>query len=272
MSKSDKIIRHSSENKSDLLSQVDPNKLPQHIAIIMDGNGRWAKQRHLPRIEGHRTGMKSVRDIVEASCELGIKAITLFTFSTENWQRPSTEIRFLMRLMEKFLYDEIERMNRNGVRLIITGRLESIPDFVLKAIDVAHDKTKSNSRLILNLAFNYSGRAEIIDGIKKLVADVQKKKLEVQDIDEPRFGQYLYVPELPEPDLCIRTSGELRISNFLLWQIAYTELWFTDVLWPDFRRKHLYQAILDFQHRDRRFGKVSFTSDFVAGKRLMGER
>lgn len=251
---------------SELLTQIDSNRLPQHIAIIMDGNGRWAKQRHLPRFEGHRMGMKSVRDIVEAGCEVGIKAITLYTFSTENWQRPSTEIRFLMRLMEKFLYNEVKTMNKNGVRLMITGRLENIPGFVVKAIEAAKSSTKTNTRLILNLAFNYSGRAEIIDAIKQVVTAVQHKKMDISEFDESIFAQYLYAPELPDPDLCIRTSGELRISNFLLWQLAYTELWYTDVLWPDFRREHLYEAIIDYQNRDRRFGKVSYKSDFTPTK------
>ncbi|MFB3896370.1 MAG: isoprenyl transferase [bacterium] len=251
---------------SELLTQIDPNRLPQHIAIIMDGNGRWAKQRHFPRFEGHRMGMKSVRDIVEASCEIGIKALTLYTFSTENWQRPSTEIRFLMRLMENFLYNEIKTMNKNGVRLMITGRPENIPGFVTKAIEVAKSSTKTNTRLILNLAFNYSGRTEILDAIKQVVTDVQHKKMDISKLDESIFAQYLYAPELPDPDLCIRTSGELRISNFLLWQLAYTELWYTDVLWPDFRREHLYAAIIDYQNRDRRFGKVSYKSDFTPTK------
>jgi len=258
MSKSDKTNLTS----ANLLAEIDKTRLPCHIAIIMDGNGRWAKQRHLPRIEGHRTGIKSVREVVEAGCELGIKAITLYTFSTENWRRPATEIRFLMRLMEKFLYDEIAEMKRTGVKLIITGQTDRIPDFVMKAMEVARNQTKTNTKLILNLAFNYSGRAEIIDGIKKLVDDIQKKKLDITQLDETRFGKYLYAPDLPDPDLCIRTSKELRISNFLLWEMAYTELWYTDVLWPDFRREHFYQAILDYQNRDRRFGNVSLSSDF----------
>ena len=260
-------VTHSPTKKeTDLLEQIDFARLPQHIAIIMDGNGRWAKQRHFPRFQGHRMGIKSVRDIVEAGCEIGIKALTLYTFSTENWQRPSTEIRFLMRLMERFLYEEIDTMKKNGVRLIITGRLDDIPNFVLKAIDVAKSITKTNSRLILNLAFNYSGRIEILDAIEKIVVAVQQKKLDITKLDETIFAQYLYAPGLPDPDLCIRTSGELRLSNFLLWQLAYTELWYTDVLWPDFKREHLYAAILDYQNRDRRFGKVSFKSNFTLTK------
>jgi undecaprenyl diphosphate synthase len=266
MAKPAKSIHTPTKSETDLLTQIDLARLPQHIAIIMDGNGRWAKQRHLPRFQGHRMGIKSVRDIVEAGCEIGIKALTLYTFSTENWQRPSAEIRFLMRLMEKFLYEEIADMKKNGVRLMITGRPDNIPDFVLKAIEVAKSSTRTNSRLILNLAFNYSGRAEIIDAIDKLVAAVQLKKLDITKLDETMFAQYLYAPELPDPDLCIRTSGELRISNFLLWQLAYTELWYTDVLWPDFKREHLYAAILDYQNRERRFGKVSYKSDFTPTK------
>ncbi|MCX7918299.1 MAG: isoprenyl transferase [bacterium] len=251
----------SNHSPSTLLAEIDKTRLPKHIAIIMDGNGRWATQRHLPRIEGHRAGIKSVREVVEAGCELGIGVITLYTFSIENWKRPTTEIRFLMRLMEQFLYDEIEEMNQNGVRLLITGRTERVPDFVLKAMEIAQNKTQHNSKLILNLAFNYSGRAEIIDAIKKLVIDIQNQKIHPAEVNEQVFGKYLYAPELPDPDLCIRTSGELRISNFLLWEMAYTELWYTEVLWPDFRREHLYQAILDFQRRERRFGQVSQSSD-----------
>lgn len=262
MSKLDKISQDSL-SPNHLLAKIDRTRLPYHIAIIMDGNGRWAHQRHLPRIEGHRAGIKAVREVVEASCELGIKAITLYAFSIENWQRTSTEIRFLMRLMEQFLYNEIEEMNQNGVRLILSGRTENLPAYVLKAIEVAQNSTKNNTRMILNLAFNYSGRAEIIDGIKKLVADVREKKLNLQVLDESRFTKYLYAPELSDPDLCIRTSGELRISNFLLWELAYTELWFTDILWPDFRREHLYAAIIDYQQRDRRFGKVFSRSDLA---------
>lgn len=243
-------------DKKELLSKIDKKRLPHHVAIIMDGNGRWAKQRHFPRIEGHRRGIKSVRDTVEGCCEVGVKALTLYAFSLENWQRPASEVSALMRLMEKFLYNEIPEMNDNGVRLILTGRTERLPDRVLKAMDVAQKETLSNTKLILNLAFNYGSRTEILDAVNGIIRDIKSGEILSTEVTEESITQRLYAPYLPDPDLLIRTSGEQRISNFLLWQLAYAELWFTEILWPDFRREHLYQAITDFQKRERRFGRV----------------
>jgi undecaprenyl diphosphate synthase len=243
-------------DKKELLSKIDKKRLPHHVAIIMDGNGRWAKQRHFPRIEGHRRGIKSVRDTVEGCCEVGVKALTLYAFSLENWQRPASEVSALMRLMEKFLYDEIPEMNENGVRLILTGRTERLPDRVLKAMDVAQKETLSNKKLILNLAFNYGSRTEILDAVNGIIRDIKSGEMLSTEVTEESITERLYAPYLPDPDLLIRTSGEQRISNFLLWQLAYAELWFTEILWPEFRREHLYLAILDFQKRERRFGRV----------------
>lgn len=245
-----------SQDKKKLIEQIDKKNLPHHVAIIMDGNGRWAKERHLPRIEGHRSGIKSVRDVVEGCCEIGVKALTLYAFSIENWQRPASEINALMKLMEKFLYDEIPEMNDNGVKLILTGRTDRLPEYVLKAMDVATKATQTNNQLVLNLAFNYGSRTELVDAFNHVVKDIKSGKLNGEKITEQDISNRLYAPDLPDPDLLIRTSGEMRISNFLLWQIAYSEFWFTDIHWPEFRRQHLYQAILDFQKRSRRFGRV----------------
>ena len=243
-------------DKKDLLAQIDRKSLPHHMAIIMDGNGRWAKQRHLPRIEGHRQGIKSVRDTIEGCCEVGVKVLTLYAFSIENWQRPASEVNTLMKLMEKFLYDETHLMNENGVQLILTGRTDRLPKAVLKAMEVTQKATENNKKMILNLAFNYGSRTELVDAVNRIIRDLKSGKLLSSEINEETISRRLYAPSLPDPDLLIRTSGELRISNFLLWQLAYAELWFTEVLWPDFRREHLYQAILDFQKRERRFGRV----------------
>ena len=245
-----------SQDKKKLIEQIDKKNLPHHVAIIMDGNGRWAKERHLPRIEGHRSGIKSVRDVVEGCCEIGVKALTLYAFSVENWQRPASEINALMKLMEKFLYDEIPEMKDNGVKLILTGRTDRLPEYVLKAMDVATKATQTNNQLVLNLAFNYGSRTELVDAFNHVVKDIKSGKLNGEKITEQDISNRLYAPDLPDPDLLIRTSGEMRISNFLLWQIAYSEFWFTDIHWPEFRRQHLYQAILDFQKRSRRFGRV----------------
>ena len=232
-----------------LLKKINVNELPNHIAIIMDGNGRWAKMRNLPRIFGHRQGIKSVREVIEGCTELGIKILTLYAFSTENWQRPKTEIRFLMRLLYNYLKREAEELHKKNIKLTTIGDITKLPENVQSEIEHIKNVTKNNSGLILNLALNYGGRSEIIESIKKLV---KSKK----EINEQNLSEFMYTSGLPDPDLLIRTSGELRISNFLLWQIAYTELYFTDVLWPDFRKEDLYKAIIDYQSRDRRFGRV----------------
>jgi undecaprenyl diphosphate synthase len=245
---------NSSKNRR---KEVHLEKLPRHIAIIMDGNGRWAKQRGLPRIAGHREGVKSVRDVVEACGEFGIEVLTLYTFSTENWRRPKEEVSALMRLLLRTLRKEIDELIQNNVRLTAVGDISSLPENAKKGIIEGIEQTKQNTGLVLNLALNYGGREEIVSAVRKIAAEVQQEKLRPESIDIEMIHRYLYTSDLPDPDLLIRTSGEVRISNFLLWQLAYTEIYITDVLWPDFRREDLLRAIEDYQRRERRFGKVS---------------
>lgn len=231
-------------------------KLPQHIAIIMDGNGRWAKKRVLPRIMGHRRGIESVREVVTACRELGVKVLTLYAFSSENWKRPRGEIKALMTLLKKYIRSEIDELHRNEIRVNFIGEVQKLPEDVLPFIAEATGKTARNTGMVLNLALSYSGRNEILNAVTRIAAAVSQQKLTASDITEEVFSDFLYTAGLPDPDLLIRTSGEQRISNFLLWQIAYTELYVTDVLWPDFKREDLYQALLDYQKRKRRFGRT----------------
>jgi undecaprenyl diphosphate synthase len=248
--------------KKNILEKIDKNRLPKHIAIIMDGNGRWAKNKGFPRIEGHREGMKVVKEIVTECRNLGIKVLTLYAFSTENWKRPEREVNFLMRLLKYYLRREKNNLMKNDIQLRVSGRINELPKLVQKEINSACKETENNKSMILNLALNYGGRVEIVDAVRKLLKDLTSVKTElnttnlINSIDEELFSSYIYTAGLPDPDLLIRTSGEIRISNFLLWQIAYTELWFTDVLWPDFRKEHLYLAIIDYQKRKRRFGGI----------------
>jgi undecaprenyl diphosphate synthase len=246
------------EEERELLVAIDPAKLPWHVAIIMDGNGRWAKQRgYLDRIRGHEAGIESVRTAVRACGELGLRALTLYAFSVENWKRPKREIDALMSLLKRFLREEIDELNQNNVRLVASGRLQDLGADVLAELQRTMQATERNTGLVLNLALSYGGRAEIVDAVRALVQDVLAGKVNAADISEDLLANYLYHPELGDPDLLIRTSGEMRVSNFLLWQIAYTEFYVTPVLWPDFRRADLYRAILDYQRRERRFGGVS---------------
>lgn len=231
--------------------------IPTHIAIIMDGNGRWARKRGLPRVAGHKKGVDSVRDTVEACAQLGVKYLTLYTFSTENWKRPKDEVSTLMRLLVKSLKDETDELNKNDIRLTTIGGINSLPVEVQKELFESIEKTKNNRRMTLNLALSYSGRWELLEAIKSIVTTAKNEKINPEDIDEKFISGFLTTKDMPDPDLLIRTSGEFRVSNFLLWQIAYTEFYITDVFWPDFRRNKLYDAILDFQKRERRFGKVS---------------
>ena len=231
--------------------------LPHHVAIIMDGNGRWARKRGLPRIAGHKQAIKSVRDIVEVCGQLDIDVLTLYTFSLENWQRPKTEVSALMHLLVKTIKKELEELIKNDVKLITIGHLEDLPDKTRKSMEFGIKRTENRGGLTLNLALSYGGRLEIVDAVKKIAEKVKTGELDPDQIDENLFSNHLYTKDLPDPDLVIRTSGESRISNFLLWQLAYTEMYITDVLWPDFRRNHLYEAIHSFQMRERRFGKVS---------------
>lgn len=231
--------------------------LPNHIAIIMDGNGRWAKRKGLPRIAGHNEGVNSVRDIIEACAQLGVKYLTLYTFSTENWKRPQDEVSMLMRLLVRALRDERDRMHQNEVRLKVIGELQALPRDVAKELLDAIEMLKENSGLTLVLALSYSGRWDIMHAINKMYADIQTGVLKKEKITEETIGKYLATKDIPDPDLLIRTSGELRLSNFLLWQSAYSEIFIANEFWPAFRRKHLYEAIADFQKRERRFGLVS---------------
>jgi undecaprenyl diphosphate synthase len=226
--------------------------LPRHVAIIMDGNGRWAKARGVPRLMGHRAGRESVREAVKGCVALGVEVLTLYTFSTENWNRPRSEIKALMAILRQTLRSERRELRENNVRLRIIGRPGDLPPEVVAAIEETQDYLAECDGLLLNLALSYSGRAEIVDAVRRLVAEGPA----ATPLDEASFDRYLYTAGLPDPDLLIRTSGEMRLSNFMLWQLAYTELWITDTLWPDFRRRHLYQAVADFQGRERRFGRV----------------
>lgn len=239
-----------------LQALLDPRNLPEHVAIIMDGNGRWAAHRHLPRIAGHRRGIQSVREIVTFSRELGIKTLTLFAFSNENWNRPSAEISQLMMLLERYLKKELKTMTENQIRFRAIGQIEKLPGSVLRMIRSVEEKTAQNEKMTLILALSYGGRSEIVDAVKRVVEEVQQEKLSIKDLDEPVFSRYLHTQEVSDPDLMIRTSGEVRISNFLLWQLAYTELYFTQTYWPDFRRRDFLLALLDYQGRERRFGSV----------------
>lgn len=253
----DKAAANGAEKTEDQLrEQLDPARLPAHVAIIMDGNGRWATRRFMPRMEGHRAGVRALREAVEACGELGIKYLTVYAFSTENWERPREEVGFLMDLLIKVVDDELPDLERNGVRLRVIGDRSRLPTRVNRKLDEALMRTPAEAKLELCVALNYGGRAEIVQAAKRLAADVIRGEVDLDAVDESRFASYLYTADVPDPDLIIRTGGEHRISNFLLWQAAYAELWITPVFWPDFRRAQLYAAILDFQRRQRRFGRV----------------
>ncbi|HEX9825968.1 MAG TPA: isoprenyl transferase [Flavobacteriaceae bacterium] len=240
-----------------LKDQIDTAKLPNHLAIIMDGNGRWAKQKGMLRIFGHENGTKSVRDVVEASAELGIKCLTLYAFSTENWKRPKKEVQTLMNLLVTSLKQEIKTLQDNNIKLSAIGCLEDLPKKAHRELFEVIEKTKNNTRMTLTLALSYGSREELVNVIKELANKVKNNIISYENIDESIINKHLYTRKLPDVDLLIRTSGEQRISNFLLWQIAYAELYFTDTLWPDFKRNDLYEALINYQHRERRFGKTS---------------
>lgn len=236
--------------------ELDMSKIPEHIAIIMDGNGRWAKERNLPRALGHRAGVEAIRKVVKECNNLGVKYLTLYAFSTENWNRPMQEVDSLMKLLVEYLKNEFEELNNNDVVINSIGNISKLPRLCRVELDKAYEKTKNNKGLVLNLALNYGGRSEIVDAVKKISSDLKNKKISEDEITEDLFSKYLYTMGMPDPDLIIRPSGELRLSNFLLWQSAYSELWFSDVNWPDFHEEELKSAIVDYQKRDRRFGKV----------------
>jgi undecaprenyl diphosphate synthase len=235
-----------------LARQVNFERLPAHVAIIMDGNGRWAAQRHLPRVEGHRAGIDSVRDVVESSARVGIGVLTLYAFSVENWKRPRTEVNTLMTLLKRYLRLELSTLHMNNIRFHVIGRSEELSPDVRHELEIGVRQTAGNTGMQFNIALNYGGRAEIVDAARRAIT----AGIPAEELDEQRFGDLLYTSGQPDPDLLIRTSGEMRVSNFLLWQIAYSEIWVTETLWPDFRCRHLLEAIVAYQKRDRRYGGI----------------
>ena len=239
--------------EEELARQLDFSRIPQHVAIIMDGNGRWAQRRRLPRIEGHRAGAKAVQEAVESCARIGVRFLTLYAFSKENWKRPKREVARLWKLLEDYLRKEDKELIKNQIRLMVIGQREEIPESTEKELRRVEELTKDLSKLTVVLALNYSGRAEIVDAAKRIL---NERGVDAASLDEETFSRHLYTASLPDPDLLIRTSGELRVSNFLLWQIAYSEIWITPDYWPDFRRKHILQALVDYQKRERRFGAV----------------
>lgn len=244
----------SAKRDRELLDELELDRVPRHVAIIMDGNGRWATKRGLPRAAGHRAGVKAIRETILAALELGIEVLTVYSFSSENWRRPRSEVEHLMDLFVEVLEQELRTLQDLGVRVVVIGRREGLPPRTAQAFERAERDTADNQRLTYVVALNYGGRQELVDAVRAIAADAAAGKLDPASIDEDTVRSRLYAPDLPDPDLLIRTSGELRISNFLLWQIAYSELWVTATLWPDFDRHHLLKAVVDYQHRRRRFG------------------
>ena len=236
-----------------LVRQIALDRLPVHVAIIMDGNGRWAAQRHLPRVEGHRAGIDAVRDTVETAARLGIRVLTLYAFSVENWKRPRAEVTTLMLLLKRYLRSELNTLLRNDIRFNVIGRMHELGSDVQDELQLAMTRTRENGGMLFNLALNYGGRAEIVDAARRAIAS----GVAPGELDESRFASFLYTAGQPDPDLLIRTSGEMRVSNYLLWQIAYAEIYVTDTLWPDFRRHHLLEAVLAYQKRERRYGGIN---------------
>ena len=245
-----------SSAKIPTVKELKKNDIPEHVAIIMDGNGRWAVKRKLPRSAGHKAGVEALREVIMTCVELGIKFLTVYSFSSENWQRPKDEVKFLLHLFIESLKKELEVLNKNGVRISLIGQKESIPPEVLEAFENAEKKTKRNNKLMFNIAFNYGSRQEIINAVRKIHKAVKKNDIDIKKLDENIFSDFLFTKGCPDPDLLIRTSGEYRISNFLLWQVAYSEFYFVKTLWPDFKKKNFLKAIYDYQRRNRRFGRL----------------
>jgi undecaprenyl diphosphate synthase len=250
------LIEHGSRDEQ-LLNQIDATRIPRHLAVIMDGNGRWAKRRHLPRVAGHRAGVEAVRSTVETSARLGIEVLTLYAFSVENWKRPPFEIEALMTFLKEYLRKELENIHRNNIRFETIGHTGELDESVRFELRSAIRRTANNSGMVLNVALNYGGRVELVDAFRKLMDRCRLEGRSPESISEADITRHLYTAEYPDPDLLIRTSGELRVSNFLLWQIAYAEIYVTETLWPDFRRADLFQAIIDYQKRERRYGGLN---------------
>ena len=239
--------------EAELARQIHPDRLPRHVAIIMDGNGRWAGERHLPRVEGHRAGIDAVRDVVETSARLGLEVLTLYAFSVENWKRPAAEVSTLMMLLKRYLRSELSTLLTNDIRFNVIGRSEELSPDILEELSAAQQKTSRNNGMLFNVALNYGGRTEILDAARRAITS----GIAAEALDEQTFSEFLYTKGQPDPDLLIRTSGEMRVSNFLLWQIAYAEIYVTETFWPDFRCRHLLEAILAYQKRDRRYGGIA---------------
>ncbi len=251
-------LKATNREEERLLGEIDPLRLPQHIAVIMDGNGRWAQRRHLPRIAGHRAGVKAAREIIETCARMKkIDALTLYAFSVENWRRPKTEVDFLMRLLREYLRKELPVIHKNNIRLLVIGRSDQIPEAVNHDIERAMTTTAGNTGMKLVVALNYGARAELVDAFNRILDTIRHNGATQTPVDEKTISDHLYTAGLPDPDLLIRTSGEMRVSNFLLWQIAYAEIYVTETLWPDFNRARLFEALIDFQKRERRYGGLS---------------
>ncbi|WP_446899506.1 isoprenyl transferase [Clostridium sp. LBM24168] len=243
-------------NNANTIIHIDKNNIPKHIGIIMDGNGRWAKERNLPRTFGHRAGVENIREIVKECNNIGVKYLTLYAFSTENWSRPKDEISALMRLLVQYLRKEFNELNKNNVLINHIGDISKLPELCQKELERAYENTKNNTGLVLNLALNYGGRAEIVRAFRLMAIDIKNGLLKNENIDEKTVSNYMYTRNMPDPDIIIRPSGEKRLSNFFLWQCAYCEFWYSDIYWPDFRKDDLLKAIYDYQNRDRRFGGI----------------
>ncbi len=248
-----------SSAEKELASLIDPKSLPKHIAVIMDGNGRWASRRNLPRVAGHRAGIGSVREIIETSAELAVPTLTLYAFSKENWKRPRAEVRTLMELLKEYLGKELDALHKNNIRFGTIGDIGKLERSIRVELDHATEKTRGNTGLRFNVALNYSGRTELLHAMNEILREARDNPRLLDGVTEADIARHLYTADLPDPDLLIRTSGELRVSNFLLWQIAYSEIWVTETLWPDFRKRHLFEAIIAFQKRERRYGGLVAT-------------
>jgi undecaprenyl diphosphate synthase len=252
--KASELLKPASREETELLDKLDLKRLPQHLAVIMDGNGRWAEKRHLPRIAGHRAGVKAAREVIESCARLKLPYLTLYAFSLENWRRPQAEVDFLMRLLREYLKRELPSIHKNNIRLLVIGRSEQLPEGVRKDIENGMRLTARNTGMKLVVALNYGGRAELVDAFNAMLDQIRSNGLSAFHADEQTISEHLYTSGLPDPDLLIRTSGEMRVSNFLLWQIAYAEIYVTETLWPDFSRARLLEALVDFQKRERRYG------------------
>jgi undecaprenyl diphosphate synthase len=255
--KASELLKPANAEEAELLGQLDLKRLPQHLAVIMDGNGRWAGRRHLPRVAGHRAGVKAAREIIESCARLKLPYLTLYAFSLENWRRPQAEVDFLMRLLREYLKRELPAIHKNNIRLLIIGRSEQLPEGVRKDIEYGMRMTARNTGMKLVVALNYGGRAELVDAFNAMLEQIRSNGLSAFQADEQTISEHLYTAGLPDPDLLIRTSGEMRVSNFLLWQIAYAEIYVTETLWPDFSRARLLDALVDFQKRERRYGGLN---------------